>query len=108
MSNRIEYRCADAWKELEAARDLDAIFFHASLHHFDRLDEMARLLRRALRPGGLLYLDEYVGPSRDEWGLGDEINWNWHYYHLPKSVRRVGRIRPPINFEDPTEAIASS
>ena len=69
---------------------------------------MAALLRRALKPEGLLYLDEYVGPSRDEWTLAHELRWNWHYYRLPKSVRRVGRIRPPINFEDPTEAVASS
>lgn len=108
MSERITYRCADAWEELARARGLDAIFFHASLHHFDRLAELAALLRRALAPGGQLYLDEYVGPSRDEWQLRDELRWNWHYYHLPKSVRRVGRIRPPVNFEDPTEAVASS
>lgn len=108
ISDRISYRCADAWAELAALRDLDAVFFHASLHHFDRLEEMARLLRRALAPGGLLYLDEYVGPSRDEWSLVDELRWNWHYYQVPRSVRRVGRIRPPINEEDPTEAIASS
>lgn len=108
QSERIVYRCADAWDEIARARDLDAVFFHASLHHFDRLDEMAVLLRRALKPGGLLYLDEYVGPSRDEWRLTHELRWNWHYYHLPPSVRRVGRIRPPINDDDPTEAVASS
>lgn len=108
MQERITYRRADAWEELARLRDLDAILFHASLHHFDRLDEMAVLLRRALKPGGLLYLDEYVGPSRDEWRLVDELRWNWHYYRLPKSVRRVGRIRPPINYKDPTEAVASS
>ena len=108
MQERIVYRCADAWEEIAKLRDLDAILFHASLHHFDRLDEMAALLRRALKPAGLLYLDEYVGPARDEWRLLDELRWNWHYYHLPKSVRRVGRIRPPINYEDPTEAVASS
>ncbi len=108
MGERISYRCADAWAEIASARNLDAVFFHASLHHFDRLDEMAALLRRALRLGGLLYLDEYVGPSRDEWRLAHQLRWNWHYYHLPRSVRRVGRVRPPINLEDPTEAIASS
>jgi SAM-dependent methyltransferase len=108
MQERIEYRCADARAVLAEARSLDAIFFHASLHHFDRLEEMAALLRRALKPGGLLYLDEYVGPSRDEWTVVDELRWNWHYYQLPRSVRRVGRIRPPINEEDPTEAVASS
>jgi SAM-dependent methyltransferase len=108
MQERITYRCADAWEELARLRDLDAILFHASLHHFDRLEEMARLLRQALKPEGLLYLDEYVGPSRDEWRAIDELRWNWHYYRLPRSVRRVGRIRPPINFDDPTEAVASS
>ncbi|MEO8274720.1 MAG: class I SAM-dependent methyltransferase [Thermoanaerobaculia bacterium] len=108
MSERIAYRCADAWAELENLRDLDAIFFHASLHHFDRLDEMAKLISRALRPGGLLYLDEYVGPARDEWRLVDELRWEWHYYRLPRALRRVGRIRPPINYDDPTEAVASS
>lgn len=108
LDARIRYVCGDAWQELEKVRGVDAIFFHASLHHFDRLDEMARLLRRALAPEGLLYLDEYVGPARDEWSLADEIRWNWHYYHLPRSVRRVGRIRPPINDDDPTEGIASS
>jgi SAM-dependent methyltransferase len=108
LGSRISYRCADAWTELATFRDLDAVFFHASLHHFDRLDEMSRLLRRVLAPGGLLYLDEYVGPSPEEWSLRDEIRWNWHYYHLPKVVRRVGRIRPPINLDDPTEAVASS
>lgn len=108
MQERIAYRCADAWEAIAELRDLDAILFHASLHHFDRLDEMATLLRRALKPEGLLYLDEYVGPSRHEWKLLHELRWNWHYYRLPKSVRRVGRIRPPINFEDPTEAVASS
>ncbi len=107
-SDRIAYRCADAWGEIARARDLDAIFFHASLHHFDRLDEMAELLARALKPGGLLYLDEYVGPARDEWQPTHELRWNWHYYRLPRSVRRVGRIRPPVNDEDPTEAVASS
>ncbi len=108
LGARIVYRCADAWEELPRLRDLDAIFFHAAIHHFDRLDELAVLLRGALKPRGLLYLDEYVGPSRDEWTLLDELRWNWHYYHLPKSVRRVGRIRPPIKLEDPTEAVASS
>ena len=107
-AGRIEYRCADAWEEIAAARDLDAILFHASLHHFDRLEELTALLRRALRPGGYLYIDEYVGPAPEEWSWLDELRWNWHYYHLPKSVRRVGRIRPPINYDDPTEAVESS
>lgn len=104
----IDYRVGDAWKAISEARDLDAIFFHASLHHFDHLRAMSRLLAAALRPGGLLYLDEYVGTARDEWRLRDLALLNFLYYRLPKSVRRVGRIRAPINREDPTEAVESS
>jgi len=107
-SNAIDYRVGDAWKAIAEARDLDAIFFHASLHHFDHQPEMARLLARALRPGGLLYLDEYVGTARNEWRWRDLALLNFLYYQLPKSVRRVGRIRAPINREDPTEAVESS
>jgi SAM-dependent methyltransferase len=107
-SGMIDYRVDDAWKAIEEARDLDAIFFHASLHHFDHLPEMAKLLRAALRPGGLLYLDEYVGPSRDEWRLRDLALLNFLYYRLPRTVRRVGRIRAPVNREDPTEGVESS
>ncbi len=86
---------------------LDAIFFHGSLHHFDRLDDLLRLVSAALKPGGLLYVDEYVGPSRDQWNPLRLLLPNLAYYTLPRSVRRVGLIRAPINHEDPTEAVAS-
>ena len=108
QSRQIDYVCADAREELASAHDLDAVLFHASLHHFDRLEELLHLVRQALRPGGYLYIDEYIGPAPAEWSLRDELRWNWHYYQLPRSVRRVGRIRPPINYDDPTEAVESS
>ena len=38
-----------------------------SLHHFNHLGETMRLIARALGPGGLLIMDEYVGPSRFQW-----------------------------------------
>jgi SAM-dependent methyltransferase len=106
--SQIHYESRDAREWLRTASDLDAVFFHASLHHLDRLDELMGLVRRSLRPGGVLFLDEYVGPSRHEWRLRDLVLHNALYYLLPKSVRRVGRIRAPINHEDPTEAVCSS
>lgn len=107
-SSRVHYVRADALEILARSRNLDAIFFHESLHHFADPDEAMRLCGEALKPGGLLYLDEYVGPSRDEWRLSMMVRPNLAYYQLPAAVRRVGRIRPPINHEDPTEAVASS
>lgn len=107
-AGRIQYVAADARETLKSARDLDAIFFHASLHHFDRLPELLSTVRRALQPRGILYLDEYVGPARDEWTWAHLLKWNAVYRTLPAAVRRTRIVRRPINREDPTEAIASS
>lgn len=108
LGERIAYVAADAQEFLENARDCDAVFFHESLHHFARPPETLGLVRRALRPRGVLYLDEYAGPSRDEWGWRDLLAWNAVYWRLPSVLRRTKIVRWPINRTDPTEAIASS
>lgn len=103
----IRYVVADAWSFLRK-HSVDAIFFHGSLHHFDRLDELMDLVARALKPGGFLWYDEYVGPSRDEWSWRLLLPMNIAYYRLPRAMRGPRLVRAPINREDPTEAIASS
>jgi SAM-dependent methyltransferase len=108
MEGRIRYAVGDARRILPAQRDLDAVFFHASLHHFDRLPELLGLVRATLSGRGVLYLDEYVGPARGEWGLGHLVSWNLLYRRLPGVVRRTRIVRRPINRDDPTEAVASS
>ena len=108
MSGKIAYVGADAREYLLGVRGLDAVFFHASLHHFDRLPEFLGLVRQALAPRGILYLDEYAGPSRTEWTWRHLLRWNVVYWHLPRSVRRTRVVRRPISREDPTEAIESS
>lgn len=54
----IEYVVGDA-REYLRHHQFDAAFFHQSLHHFDELDDLMGIVRRAIRPGGLLYIDEY-------------------------------------------------
>jgi O-antigen biosynthesis protein len=108
IGDRVSYRCAEARDFLATERNFDAIFFHSSLHHLTGLESLLGQVRQALRPDGILYLDEYVGPSRDEWSWRDVLRWNRIYWSLPPSVRRTRVIRPPINREDPTEAVASS
>lgn len=108
VESRVAYHCGDAREWLRKATDLDAVFFHQSLHHFDRLDELLSLVARALRPGGFLYLDEYIGPARDEWRLRDLVVHNLAYQLLPRPVHRARLVRAPINRQDPTEAINSS
>ncbi|HUP44715.1 MAG TPA: class I SAM-dependent methyltransferase [Thermoanaerobaculia bacterium] len=105
----IRYEQADAYEYLRARpASFEAIFFHASLHHFDRVDEIAALVRRALVPGGVLYIDEYIGPSMSQWNVARLLPPNIAYYRLPRVMRRPKLVRTPLNREDPTEAIASA
>jgi SAM-dependent methyltransferase len=105
----VEYVRADARNYLRAHRNsFDTVFFHQSLHHFDTLNELMGLVRTALRPDGFLYIDEYVGPSRDEWSPLKLLVPNIVYRTLPRSTWRPHLVRAPINREDPTEAICSS
>ncbi|RMH22863.1 MAG: class I SAM-dependent methyltransferase [Acidobacteria bacterium] len=105
----VDYVRADARRYLEQhPRAFEAVFFHASLHHFDRLDELLSAVRRALVPGGVLYLDEYVGPSMGDWGVRLLLLPNLVYYALPKALRRPRLVRTPRNPDDPTEAICAA
>jgi SAM-dependent methyltransferase len=109
LASRISYEQGDALELLRKnPGSFDAIFFHASLHHFADPHAILTAVHAGLRPRGYLYIDEYAGPSRDEWPWFRMILPNLAYYLLPRRVRRPRIVRAPINREDPTEAIASS
>jgi SAM-dependent methyltransferase len=42
----------------------DAVWSSAAVHHCQELEHLFAQVRRALKPGGLFVMDEYVGPSR--------------------------------------------
>ena len=104
----IRYVNADARAFLREHRGaFDAVFFHQSMHHFDELDDLMDAVHGALRPSGLLYIDEYVGPSRDAWRWWNLIAANAAYRLMPRGTRRPHLVRAPIHRDDPTEAIRS-
>jgi SAM-dependent methyltransferase len=41
----------------------DAVWFNSSLHHIEELESACEAVARSLKPGGWLFLHEYVGPS---------------------------------------------
>ena len=108
MADRVTYENSDAHAFLGRTGGWDAILFHASLHHLDRLPELFRLVHTALAPRGLLFLDEYIGPSRREWRWRKVILANVAYAILPRSLRRTRIVRMPVTDEDPTEMICAS
>lgn len=46
-------------------KHFDTIFFHASLHHFKNVESfIPDIIKKTLKPDGLLIINEYVGPNR--------------------------------------------
>jgi SAM-dependent methyltransferase len=85
----------------------DIAFFHASLHHVSKLERLFSRLRLALKPAGAIYLDEYIGPSRDRW-TGRRLRVARALLDLlPAEARRQESLQPPIEADDPSEAVRS-
>jgi SAM-dependent methyltransferase len=104
----IEYRQGDLNSLVLPSRAYDAAFFHQALHHVENLDACLSATAAALKPGGLLYLDEYVGPSRGEWRRARLADADRFFVSLPAAVRGRRHIGAPIDRRDPTEAVRSS
>jgi SAM-dependent methyltransferase len=110
LQSHVSYVVADAAAFLRKKESaFDAIFFHGSLHHLEPVEDILRLTRNALRTGGLLYLDEYIGPSMRHWTWWRLAAANGAYYAVvPRALRRPRLIRAPRNPADPSEMVDSA
>lgn len=89
------------------------------LHHITKLEHVLSELKKALRPGSLLYVNEYIGPARFQFPekilqIGDQL-----LADIPLPLRRleynrdliktaISRIDPEtVITADPSEAIRS-
>ncbi|HJT17329.1 MAG TPA: class I SAM-dependent methyltransferase [Thermoanaerobaculia bacterium] len=105
---QIRYFAADFNHVSFPRRVYDVVFFHQSAHHVRRLERLFAQLLRALKPDGLIYFDEYVGPSRFEWNEERIAPQQAFFEAIPRHLRAVDRLAFPIQPDDPTEAIRSS
>lgn len=104
----IEYRVGDMNRLDLPPAGFGGAFFHHALHHAADLEACLGAVRSALTDGGLLYLDEYVGPSRSEWRKPMLAHAQEVFETLPARVRRRRKLRLPIDRRDPSEALRSS
>jgi SAM-dependent methyltransferase len=104
----INYSVGDFNDPILPKRTYDIVFFHASLHHVDALDRLFRRLTFALRRPGIIYVDEYIGPSRTEWTLPKLRAAQAVLDMVPRAARLREVIEPPVEHRDPSEAIRSS
>lgn len=105
--DRIRYFAADFNEPSLPRRTYDIVFFHQSLHHVGKLEKLYRAVLRALKPGGLLYLDEYVGPSRTDWNDALVAPQRAVFSTIAPELRTMPELPLPIQPDDPSEAIRS-
>lgn len=98
---------------------LDVVLFHSSLHHFENVDKLLNKIKLALKPNGILVLNDFIGPHRLQYPK-EQIHAINHIlkYHIPKKFRKryqTGILKESISgpgyfrmyLADPSEAIES-
>lgn len=104
----VDYQLADLDRLQLDEGAWDAVFVHQALHHVRALEDCLRQVAAALPADGLLYLDEYVGPSRHEWDRQLLAAAESAYQELPAAIRRRRRLQLPVDRWDPSEAVRAS
>lgn len=103
----IAYRIGDFDNPRLLRQRYDVALFHASLHHVSELERLFRRLAFALKPGGAIYFDEYVGPSRDRWTDRALAVARALLDLVPREAKVQTHLPPPIEQNDPSEAVRS-
>lgn len=114
----LHYQVADLEQESLPEGAFDMVFASHSVHHIADLDGLFASVRRALRPGGVFHLQEYVGPDRFQWtdaqlqGINEFMETlPLKYRRLPSGMERGVLGRPSVAdvvAVDPSEAVCSS
>lgn len=119
VDDRVEYTVADLNAHRFETGRYDAAFASMAVHHIRELEHFLGQVRRALKPGALFIINEYVGPAQFQWTdlqlqLADRL-----LQQIPERYRRSlqsGHIKvrnnrqaiDHMNVVDPTEAVRSS
>jgi SAM-dependent methyltransferase len=105
LGKRIRYYAADFNEPVLPRAAYDAVFIHQAAHHVAKLEKLYRAVLRALKPDGILYLDEYIGPSRFYWS--DATIARHREIHARLEKKRGEILILPVHPYDPSEAFRS-
>lgn len=113
----VHYHVADFRTQSLPVNRFDAIFTHGSMAHVEGLEQVFGNVRRALKPGGMFHLYEFVGPNRFQWTDMQLQLINGFLDSLPEHLRRTPKgpkallQRPSVEqmtAENPTMAARSA
>lgn len=101
-------------------KQYDVVWFNGSLHHIQELEIVCQRVKQALKPGGWLFFNEYVGFNRFAFSSRQRDAIQHAFYLIPLQYRRSFVDRkskyqetPPIPdprevaLTDPSEAVRS-
>jgi SAM-dependent methyltransferase len=108
VGDAISYFVGDFNEPQLPHRMYDIVFFHQSAHHVAKLEKLYGRILRRLKRDSLLYLDEYVGPSRSDWNDTLIQPHREFFARVPAEARLDPQLPLPIQPDDPSEAIRSS
>jgi SAM-dependent methyltransferase len=113
----VVYRVADINRLSLPSDAYDAVFTVMSAHHFSDLEHVFREVKRALRPDGVFFLNEFIGPTKFQWTdrqleiVNGLLRVLPPRYRIAQNQRLKTRVRRPTLFRmyvgDPSEAIRS-
>jgi 2-polyprenyl-3-methyl-5-hydroxy-6-metoxy-1,4-benzoquinol methylase len=117
----IEYRATTLDSFELGVERYDAVWFAGSLHHISDLQKTFERLRTALKPGGYIFANEYIGPRRfdlpERQKQAIRAAWEllprekYRYFHGPchPGTYQPAQIPDPVEVQrvDPSEAVRS-
>ena len=67
LESRIDFRCLALDFDRPSEEKYDLIYWNNSLHHMLDVQACLAWCRRALSPSGILYMNDFVGPTHMQW-----------------------------------------
>ena len=120
LEGRMFFHLADAFRS-DLGSDWDLVYWNNALHHMYDTAAALAWSRDRLRPGGLLAIDDYIGPSQFQWSdrmvqrctdlLALLPPEKLRHPQEPERIVRTAGARPPaehVAAVDPSEAVDSA
>ncbi len=67
LADRVNFSAADGLSALRQSEAYDLVYWDSALHHMPDVFEALELSVNAVRKGGFIIVNEYVGPNRFQW-----------------------------------------
>lgn len=107
-ADRLTYEVGDLNHLRLPRATYDVAFIHQALHHVVAIERLLRRVARSLKPDGILFLDEWTGPSMTDWSPEMITRPAALYDSVPRAWRRWQEFVPPVSADDPSEGIRSA